>query len=144
MNRIPTVKIQLVNEATHLYENAQISGPTDAAAILHEYLKGTDRENFVVLLLNTKNRVIGINTVSIGSLNASLVQPREVFKPAILSNSASIIIGHNHPSGDTSPSREDTALTKRLIKAGEILDITVLDHIIIGFGYRSMKEQGEI
>src|SRR5205085_7409354 len=108
-----------------------------------EYLADTDREHFVILMLDQKNQVIGINTVSIGSLTASIVHPRECFKPAILSNAASIICGHNHPSGDPQPSREDRALTTRLVEAGRLLGIQVLDHIIVGRDtYMSFADEG--
>jgi len=86
----------------------------------------------VVLLLSQKNRVIGIHTVSIGSLTASVVQPRETFKAAILANAAAIICGHNHPSGDCQPSKEDRAITQRLKEAGALLGIHLLDHVIVG------------
>ena len=132
MNRIASYHIKLVREGSNLYESKEITRPDIASEILYKYLKGTDRENFVILLLDTKNHVIGINTVSIGSLSASIVTPREVFKTAILANAAAIILGHNHPSGETSPSREDIAVTERLVKAGKIMDIKVQDHIIIG------------
>jgi DNA repair protein RadC len=98
-----------------------------------------------VLLLNQKNRVVGVNTVSIGSLTASVVHPREVFKPAILSNAAAIILAHNHPSGQPQPSQEDRVLTVRLVAAGKLLGISVLDHVIIGDGtsaYFSFADEG--
>ena len=85
-----------------------------------------------MILLDQKNKVIGIHTVSIGSLTASIVHPRETFKIAILANCASIILGHNHPSGSPQPSREDRALTTRLVEGGKLLGISVLDHVIIG------------
>jgi DNA repair protein RadC len=147
MNRIPVVKVQLVRESSYLYPSAVIHDPEDAAGILRDYLKDADREYFVVLLLNTKHKVIGVNTVSMGSLSASVVHPRETFKAAILANASSIIIGHNHPSGDPMPSREDLAVTKRLAKAGKVLDIPVLDHIVIGMEsgrFVSLKSIGEI
>jgi len=93
-------------------------------------------------MLDTKHKVIGINTVSIGNLNSCLVHPREVFKPAILSNTAAIILGHNHPSGDTKPSNEDIEITRRIAEAGKLLSISVLDHIIVGEGFTSLKEAG--
>ena len=86
----------------------------------------------MLLMLNQKNRVIGIHTVSMGSLTASVVHPREVFKVAILANCASILLAHNHPSGDCQPSKEDRAITTRLVEAGRLLGISVLDHVIIG------------
>ena len=93
-------------------------------------------EHFVIILLKQKNRVIGVSTVSIGSLTISIVRPREVFKGVILSNAASIICGHNHPSTDCQPSKEDRAITARLVEAGRLLGVNVLDHVIIG-GERS-------
>src|SRR5262249_19479050 len=96
-------------------------------------------------LLNQKNRVVGVNTVSIGSLTASVVHPREVFKPAILSNAAAIILAHNHPSGQPQPSQEDRVLTVRLVAAGKLLGISVLDHVVIGDGtsaYFSFADEG--
>ena len=95
---------------------------------------GNDQERFVVACLNTKNRVESVVTITVGTLNASLVHPREVFRPAIVEGADSIIVSHNHPSGDPTPSREDHAVTERLISCGELLGITVLDHIIHGDG----------
>ena len=100
-----------------------------------------DREMFVTLLLDGKNQVLGFNVVSVGSLTAALVHPREVFKPVILANAAAVILLHNHPSGSAEPSAEDRALTERLEQAGELPGIRVLDHIITGDGeYRSKGE----
>jgi DNA repair protein RadC len=97
-------------------------------------LSKVDREHFVVLHLNSKNKVKKYETVAIGTLNQTLIHPREVFKSAIRENSNSIILVHNHPSGDVSPSDEDIKITDRLMKAGELLCIKVLDHVIVGFG----------
>jgi len=97
----------------------------------------------VCLFLNTKNHVIGKQTIFVGSLDASIVHPREVFKEAIRRSSASVICLHNHPSGDPTPSREDIAITHTLREAGELVGISLLDHVIIGDGkYISLKEQG--
>ena len=101
-----------------------------------------DREMFVVLLLDGKNQVLGFNIVSIGSLTAALVHPREVFKPVILANAAAVILLHNHPSGSAEPSAEDRALTTRLEQAGELLGINVVDHIIVGDGHYRSKGEG--
>jgi DNA repair protein RadC len=106
----------------------------DVARVLRPLFDGIDREKFVVVLLDTKHRAIGVNTVSVGSLTASIVSPREVFKPAIVGNAAALLLAHNHPSGDPSPSAEDIELTKRLRDAGELLGIRVLDHVILGDG----------
>lgn len=122
-----------------------IRSPQDAAEILTEQLRYLQKEHFVCLFLNTKNHVIGQETLSMGSLNASIVHPREVFRAAIKCSSASIICAHNHPSGDPTPSPEDISLTSRLLKAGEIVGIEVLDHLIIGDnGFVSLKEKGHM
>ena len=110
----------------------QLRSSANASTILQTYLADVDREHFVVLLLNQKNRVIGVHTVSVGSLTASIVHPRETFKAAILANAAAIICGHNHPSGDCQPSREDRAITQRLKEGGALLGINLLDHVIVG------------
>ena len=126
-----------------------IGAPAEAAAELRARLQHQDREHFCALLLNTKNALIRVSDVSKGSLNASIVEPREVFKDAIAASAASMILAHNHPSGDPTPSSEDIAITKRLVKAGELLNIAVLDHIILGQrtsgreqDYVSLKELG--
>ena len=97
--RIPVYKVQLVRESTMQHAQRQVRSSADVASLLRLYLDGADREHFVVILLDTKNKVIGINTVSTGSLSASVVHQREVFKPAIVSNAHAILCGHNHPSG---------------------------------------------
>ena len=142
---VPIYKISLVREGRVACYEQQIRSSADASRLLHTCLADADREHFVVILLNQKNRVIGVNTVSIGSLTASIAHPREVFKGAILSNAASIICGHNHPSsGDCQPSREDRALTQRLVEAGKLLGISILDHVIISEtgSYLSFADEG--
>jgi DNA repair protein RadC len=119
-----------------------ISSPADVDRLLRGRIANLDRENFVVVLLNTKNEVIETSTISVGTLSASLVHPREVFKPAIRASAASVILAHNHPSGKAEPSREDREVTARLAEAAEVLGIEVLDHVIVGDGYFSMKEHG--
>ncbi len=119
-----------------------ISSPADVDRLLRGRIANLDRENFVVVLLNTKNEVIETFTVSIGTLSASLVHPREVFKPAVRASAASVVLAHNHPSGKVEPSQEDREVTRRLGEAAEILGIDVLDHVIVGDGYYSMKEHG--
>src|SRR5205809_6358196 len=117
----------------------------DAAQVYEafkEEFSQLDREMFVALLLDGKNGVIGFNVVSVGSLTAALVHPREVFKPVILANAAALILVHNHPSGDPEPSAEDRAITERLKHVGDLVGIRVLDHIVIGDGrYTSFAEQ---
>lgn len=103
------------------------------------------KEHLKSLLLDTKNRVLAIRTVSIGDLSSSIVHPREVFKDAVVASAASVIVAHNHPSGDPTPSAEDVAVTKRLMQAGEIMGIDLLDHIVLGDGtFVSLKERGLI
>ncbi|AGA58649.1 MAG: JAB domain-containing protein [Thermobacillus sp.] len=120
-----------------------IRKPEDAAKLVMEDLRSELKEHFVCLFLNTKNQVLARETLSVGTLNASLVHPREVFRAAIKRGSASIICLHNHPSGDPTPSPEDIALTRRLHEAGALIGIDVLDHIVIGDGrFVSLKEQG--
>ncbi len=119
-----------------------ISSPADVDGLLRGRIANLDREHFVVVLLNTKNEVIEAPTVSVGTLSSSLVHPREVFKPAIRASAASVVLAHNHPSGRVEPSREDREVTGRMVEAGEVVGIEVLDHVIVGEGYFSMKEHG--
>jgi len=119
-----------------------ISSPADVDRLLRGRIANLDRENFIAVLLNTKNEVIGTPLISVGTLSSALVHPREVFKPAIRASAASVILAHNHPSGKTEASREDREVTKRLVRAAEILGIEVLDHVILGDGHFSMKEHG--
>ena len=120
-----------------------IHDPADAAHYARPHFRYQTKEHFAVLLLSTKNHILAMPTISIGSLSASIVHPREVFHAAIQYAAAAMILLHNHPSGDPSPSREDIAVTERLVKAGKIMDIPVLDHIILGDpGFVSLKERG--
>jgi DNA repair protein RadC len=126
-----------------LNETMAVRSPADVAKYMMEDLRYLQKEHFVCLFLNTKNHVIAQETLSMGSLNASIVHPREVFRAAIKRGSASIICLHNHPSGDPTPSPEDISMTARLVEAGEIIGIDVLDHVIIGDQrFVSLKEQG--
>src|SRR6266851_1426721 len=129
---VPIYRVSLVREGKMPTYESRIRSSANAHTVLQEYLDGVDREHFVVMLLDQKNQVIGLHTVSIGSLTASIVAPREVFKVAILANCANILIAHNHPSGDCQPSKEDRAITQRLKEAGALLGINVLDHVIVG------------
>ncbi|MFZ5652430.1 MAG: RadC family protein [Bacillota bacterium] len=120
-----------------------IKGPEDAAFMVMEEMRHLDREHFCALLLNTKHQVVARETVSVGTLNTSVVHPRELFKAAIKRSAAAIILVHNHPSGDPTPSREDREITRRLSEAGTIIGIEVLDHIIIGDNkFVSLKAMG--
>lgn len=137
-----TVKLSMVREpSSNLIAGQKFVQPQDVIRALITLFRGLDREYFVVLLCDTRSRCTGVEVVAVGSLNGNLVHPREVFKAAILGNCAAIILAHNHPSGDGTPSKEDLALTQKMCKAGRILGIPVLDHIIVGDekGY-SIKE----
>ena len=125
-----------------LPDKTVIRRPEDAANYVMEQLRYLQKEHFICLFLNIKNHIIAQETLSIGSLNASIVHPREVFRAAIKCSSASIVCVHNHPSGDPTPSSEDILITNRLCEAGKLLGIDVLDHIVIGDGlFVSLKEQ---
>jgi DNA repair protein RadC len=120
-----------------------LKAPDDVAALVRGRLKGKKKEYFLAILLDTRNQLIRVAEISVGSLDSSIVHPREVFKEAISASAASVIFVHNHPSGDTEASEDDIMLTKRLAEAGEIVGIDVLDHIIIGGkSYVSMKREG--
>lgn len=124
-------------------ENYALRSPKDVFNLLEPDFRYEQKEHFICLFLNTKNRLIFKEVISVGSLNAAIVHPREVFHAAIRRSSASLICAHNHPSGDPEPSIEDVNLTKRLIAAGEIIGIEVLDHVIIGSNrFYSLKEHG--
>lgn len=123
-------------------DKPKITSPSDVADVLMLEMAHLKKEHFKIVMLNTKNQIISIQNISIGSLNSSIVHPREVFKEAISRSSASIILVHNHPSGDPTPSKEDIAITRRLAEGGDILGIKVLDHIIIGNNrFISLKEK---
>lgn len=122
---------------------AVLRSSADVFARLNVHMATLDREEFHVLLLDQKHRVLRDVTVSVGSLSQSIVHPREVFRTVVLHSAAAIILAHNHPSGDPTPSQEDIAITRRLRECGELLGVRVLDHIVIGRGsFVSMVEQG--
>jgi len=122
-----------------------IKSPENAAALVMEEMRYLDREHFEALLLNTKNQVLAKETISIGTLNSSAIHPRELFKAAIRRSAAGVILLHNHPSGDPTPSRQDIEVTGRLIEAGNIIGIQVLDHLVIGDNrFTSFKAKGLI
>lgn len=126
-------------------EKPKINSPADVYRLIYPRLREQKKEMFIELCLDTKNQVIKEETISIGSLNANVVHPREVFKMALAESAAHIIVAHNHPSGDPAPSREDIEITRKLVETGSIMGITVLDHVIIGDGrHFSMKEAGHI
>lgn len=120
-----------------------LTGPEDVADLFQAEMSTLDREHFRAILLDTKNRILGLRTISIGSLNSSVVHAREVFKAAVQESAQAIVLVHNHPSGSPEPSPEDLAVTARLADAGRILGIEVVDHVILGsHGFVSLKELG--
>ena len=148
--RLSVLGLRVVKERSGQYEfeDKKITSPSKTRDILEEVfeLSSLAEEVFIIMCLDTKNKVTGLFKVSQGSLNASIVHPREVFKRALMQNSNAVILAHNHPSGDVTPSGEDISLTRRLQEAGDILGIKVLDHLIIGAGgrYKSFREDGII
>lgn len=143
VREIGIFRISLVREKTVDYYGQRVVRPADAFQLIRNQLVDADRERFGVILLNTKNAPVAINEVSVGDLSSAVVHPREVFKPAVLAGAASVILYHNHPSGDPTPSRQDVAITERVAEAGEIIGIEVLDHIIVGDDrFVSLRESG--
>ena len=140
----PVYKVMLVHDANVTISEKYIRSPEDAVRIVVEYLRGVDREHFIGLYLNSANRLIGMHTISMGILNSSLVHPREVYKLAYMMSAASVIVSHNHPSGNVEPSSEDITITKQLVEAGKILGIPLHDHIIVTEcnGFVSFAERG--
>lgn len=130
-------------EREAVYESYDIKDPQSVVRAVRGTIKDKAKEHFKLILLNTRNKIIGLSTVSIGTLSASLVHPREVFKDAIRHSASSVVMAHNHPSGDPEPSEEDLKITRRLVESGKILGIEVLDHIIIGKDtFISLKMKG--
>ena len=147
IGQIKAIELLTIAELAKRYNNFKreikhIKSAKDVFDLFHERLKDEKQENFIVLMLNSKNYIIGEHLVSKGILDASIVHPREIFKPAIKNSCSKIILVHNHPSGDSKPSEEDEETTEKLIEAGALLGIKVLDHIIIGTdNYWSWKEK---
>lgn len=146
LEKLPVIRVQIVREGGRSPKPLLVADSTDAGAIIAKYLECEDREHLVILMLDVKNHLIGVHTVSVGILNATLVAPREVFKAAILANAASIVVGHNHPSGDLTPSPEDIEVTNKLVDAGQVIGIDVLDHVIVAptGGFLSLQKKGLI
>lgn len=135
------VRLQIVRESIEYYGRKKVRSPADAEEVLRKFISDADREIFLALNLSTANNINSIHVVSIGTLNQSTVHPRECFKTALLSNADAVIFAHNHPSGEVTPSEEDKQITKKLRECGQLLNIRVLDHIIIGdHGYFSFQE----
>lgn len=126
-------------------EKNKVLSPVDISSLLMSELRYKKQEHFIAVLLDTKHQVIGIETISIGTLNSTLVHPREVFNRAVRRSAHGIVLVHNHPSGIPEPSKEDSVLTERLVEAGKLIGIHVLDHVIIGDGiFYSFKEHGQM
>lgn len=137
------VRVQLIREKNNV-KNPAVKSPEDVYELV-KHLKDSDREQLLTICLDARNNVLSIETTAIGTLTANLVHPREVFKTAVLQNAAGIIVAHNHPSGETTPSDDDINITKRLFEASKIMDIALLDHVIIGNGsFKSLKEMGKM
>lgn len=143
-SQVPLYTTRLIREGLFTFtEREQVTTPEGVAVVLQDYFEGKDREEFVIVLLDTANTMIGLSTVSVGGLAASIVEPRQVMKVAILANAASIICAHNHLSGNPEPSQADIHVTRQLREAGKLMGVPVHDHLIItGDGYTSLAEHG--
>ncbi len=147
---ISAYRVSLVRDERVRFCTQTLYSPADAQKCIQDMIREMgqpDREQFCVLMLNAKNVIIGMNIVSIGGLSSAQVHPREVLKPAILANAAALILAHNHPSGDLTPSISDKAVTRKIVHASDIIGITVHEHLIIsmeGDGYFSFAEHGYI
>lgn len=147
--RIKLVSFAVAREAVPAWSSRKlVNVPATVAAIAREIIPDDAKEHFAVLLLDAQLRLVAAHVVSTGTLNASLVHPRDVFGPAVrLMGVSSVVLIHNHPSGDVTPSREDLRLTKQLVDAGKLLDISVHDHVILGSGteaFRSLADTGQM
>ena len=144
---IPKYRLRVVRDRSASVKASGLpcDNPAGVAEIVRAVIGSDPREHFVAVYLNARNHPVGFHVVSIGTLTASLVHPREVFGPALVAGAAGIIIAHNHPSGDSRPSPEDIETTHRLVKAGRLLGVGVLDHVIItGAGYTSLRQSGQL
>jgi len=143
--RLPLYTVALVRDRKAPPCPSILDSPQKIAAAVRPLIGNSDREHFLVVLLDARQKCLGLQIVSTGTLSASLVHPRETFKPALLAGAAAIVVCHNHPSGDATPSAEDGEATRRLVKAGELLGVPVLDHVVIGAdSHYSFREAGRI
>ena len=133
----PIIEVRLVRDAEK--PKVRVKRAEDVVELCKD-MRSLDREHFRALYLDSRNGLLGMETVAIGTLNATMIHAREVFKAAFLLNAAAVVLVHNHPSGDPTPSNDDVKMTKQLVRAGNLLGIEVLDHIIIGEGWRSLVE----
>ena len=126
-------------------QRLEVRSPEDAAAVLLPAFSGADRERCVSALLDTKHRLLRLALVSVGSIDHTFMAPREIFRDALLANATAIVVAHNHPSGDAEPSRDDAAVTRRLARAGELVGVHVLDHLVVGAGrWVSLARRGAL
>ncbi len=140
-NALTIVRLQVVKEEVEYYGSKKVQTPKDLEEVVRKFIGDADREIFLAVNLSSANRINSIHIVSVGSLNQSVVHPRECFKAALLSNAQAVVFAHNHPSGEVIPSLEDKQLTAGLKQAGQLLGIKVLDHVIVGDkGYFSFQE----
>ncbi len=145
MKKIDVVKVYVKKEQSLKIEKDVIKKPEQVFEVVKNFLGEVDREYLIVIVLDVKNKINSISVASVGTLNSSIVHPREVFKTAILANGASIILAHNHPSGDTSPSKDDINITTRIKECGVLMGIELLDHVILGDEkFISLKNEGII
>lgn len=144
--RVSIIKTIIVKESSILYGGRHITTPELAAGLARDLYQNADKEMLIAVSTDSKCKPLALEIVAIGNINTCIVSPREIFKHAILSNAANLIIYHNHVSGECTPSIEDIEVTKRLIEVGELLGIPLLDHIIIGegFSYLSLREEGVV
>lgn len=140
-NVLTVVRLQVVKEEVDYYGTKRVQSPKDLEEVVRKFIGDADREVFLAVNLSSANKINSIHVISIGSLNQSIVHPRECFKAALLCNAQAVVFAHNHPSGEVIPSPEDKQLTTGLKQAGQLLGIKVLDHVIIGDkGYFSFQE----
>jgi len=143
---LPLYSTRLVRETEFTYPTRfQVTEPSEVAPILQNYFRNKDREEFLIVLLDTANTVTGLSQISVGGLSSSVVEPRQIFKTAILANAAAVILAHQHPSGNPEPSREDIQITSQIAEAGEVMGIPIHDHLIITESdYTSLADRGVI
>ena len=139
---VPCFSLRLVRERDHRTD--RVRTPSDVARVASELLEDRDREVFLVLCLSTASRLIGAFEAHVGTLDASVASPREVYKSALMCNARSVVVAHNHPSGNTEPSRADVAVSKQMKAAGEVVGIPLVDSLVVGFDgqYTSLVERG--
>lgn len=141
--RLPVFSTRLVRQADFTYpDRPQVRSPADLAGLLLRYFEERDREELVAVLLDTGKSVIGLVRLSVGGRNQAVFEPAQLFKAAILAGADSVVLAHNHPSGNTEPSRADVAITRAAVEAGYLMGVPVHDHLIIGDGYVSIAERG--